>query len=215
MEVDHHTKAAAEGARLICDYEISVLSLPKDAPRWGLVSRLLEYRKRVFIDDMDWQLYHAEGFEADQYDSLDTVYVVAHQDGVVIGGARIKPTSVIIGRGIITYSYMIRDACRGLLPGMPTTLCDEEPPISDHVWELTRFAADPLPGLGEGILQAANDYLFQHHAKECLFLGSPAFLRMARMLGWTPVPLGKTSGNQDGRFVAFKCAVRGPSAAIK
>lgn len=198
------TAAAAD------DVEVSILSLPTDAARWNLVSRLLEYRKRVFIDMMDWELYHAEGIEADQYDSLDTVYIIAHRSGTVVGGARIKPTSVSIGGGTISYSYMIRDACLGLLPGMPTTLCDVPPPVSDDVWELTRFAADPVPGLGERILTAANEYLHARAVKECLFLGSPAFMRMARKLGWSPVALGRTMGNKDGKFIAFKCAVLPP-----
>lgn len=192
------------------EVEVSILSLPDDAARWNLVSRLLEYRKRVFIDTMDWELYHAEGIEADQYDSLDTVYIIAHRSGTVVGGARIKPTSVSIGYGTISYSYMIRDACLGLLPGMPTTLCDDPPPVSDDVWELTRFAADPIPGLGESILNAANEYLHLRAVKECLFLGSPAFLRMARRLGWSPVALGRATGNKDGKFIAFKCPVRPP-----
>ena len=108
---------------------------------------------------------------------------------------------------------MIRDAHRGLLPGMPTNLCHDEPPVDPQAWELTRFAALPVPGLAEAILEASNEYLHDVGATDCLFLGPPAFLRMASRLGWTPRPMGDLVSNDDGKFLAFACAVRQPQMA--
>ncbi|SMO93858.1 acyl-homoserine-lactone synthase [Paracoccus laeviglucosivorans] len=196
-----------------CDYQVSVLRFPEDVPRWNLVHGFLAYRKQIFVDRMEWDLHNHEGIEFEQYDAPNqTIYVIAHRDGVIIGGARLRRTDAEFGQGAIRYSYMIRDACRGLLDGMPTDLCWNTPPVDRDVWELTRFAADQEPGLAEAILRAANDFIHGKGGFDCLFLGPPAFMRMAKKLGWAPEALGPISGNHDGRFLAFKCAVMPPAA---
>ncbi|MDM7459652.1 MAG: acyl-homoserine-lactone synthase [Paracoccus sp. (in: a-proteobacteria)] len=190
------------------DVAVEVVVLPRDMARFNLVTSFLRLRKRIFVDRMAWPLHHAEGIEFEQYDTFDTAYVIAHCNGEAVGGARLKRTDHCFGEGKVVYSYMIRDAHHGLLPGMPSNLCHEEPPVDDRTWELTRFAALPFPGLAERILETANQFLHRIGASECLFLGPPAFLRMASRLGWTPRPMGDLVGNADGRFLAFSCAVR-------
>lgn len=190
---------------------IDTISLPRDMHRFDLVTSFFKLRKQIFVDRMSWPLHHAEGIEFEQYDTFnDTVYVIAHRNGQAVGGARLKPTDCSFGAGSVVYSYMIRDAHLGLLPGMPTNLCHDEPPVDPRAWELTRFAALPVPGLAERILEASNDYLFGIGASDCLFLGPPAFLRMATRLGWTPQKMGDLVSNDDGKFLAFSCAVRQP-----
>lgn len=196
------------------DITVELICLPRDMARFDLVTSFFKLRKQIFVDRMAWPLHHAEGIEFEQYDTFDTVYVIAHRDGQAVGGARLKRTDTSFGAGKVVYSYMIRDAHLGLLPGMPTNLCHEDPPVDAGAWELTRFAALPLPGLAESILEAANTHLHAVGASECLFLGPPAFLRMAARLGWTPRPMGDLVSNDDGKFLAFACAVRGPSAAM-
>ena len=188
--------------------QVSVVRLPEGAPDWDLVAAYLRLRKEVFIDRMAWALNHFRGVEYEQYDLLDTVYVVAHRGREVVGGARLNPTTARIGTGRHTYSYMIRDACLGLLDGMPTTLCDGEPPVDPDVWELTRLATIRAPAISEAILVASDAYLGSIGARQCLFLGPPAFLRMAKRMGWNPEALGPIAGNHDGRFVAFSCDVQ-------
>ncbi|MGP9803347.1 acyl-homoserine-lactone synthase [Paracoccus sp. NSM] len=192
---------------------IEVVVLPRDMHRFDLVASFFRLRKQIFVDRMAWPLHHADGIEFEQYDTFDTAYVIAHRDGRAVGGARLKRTDHCFGGGKVVYSYMIRDAHLGLLPGMPRNLCHDEPPVDQRAWELTRFAALPVPGLAEQILEAANQHLHAVGASECLFLGPPAFLRMASRLGWTPRPLGDLVGNADGRFLAFSCAVRPAEAA--
>lgn len=192
------------------DVSVEVLVLPRDLHRFDLVTSFLRLRKQIFVDRMAWPLHHAEGIEFEQYDTFDTAYVIAHRHGEVLGGARLKRTDKCHGNGTVVYSYMIRDAHLGLLPGMPQNLCDDAPPVDSHAWELTRFAAHPIPGLADRILEVANSYLFTMDATQCLFLGPPAFLRMALKLGWKPQPMGAIVGNQDGRFLAFSCEVLPP-----
>ena len=192
------------------DFDVSVLQLPHDISHWDLVTRFMHFRKEVFVDQKSWPLHHADGVEFEQYDGFDTVYVVAHRGREVLGGARLKRTDRLYGQGKVVYSYMIRDACLGLLPGMPRELCFDEPPVDDTIWELTRFAARCEPGVGEAILRASNDFLFRQDATRCLFLGPPAFLRMAKKLGWDPQAMGGVCQNDDGRFLAFQCGVIDP-----
>ena len=184
--------------------QVSVLRIPDNIADWHLVHKFLKFRKDVFINRMSWELHHSEAMEFEQYDRIDTVYVIAHVGDTVVGGARLVRTDRQIG----FYSYMIRDACKGLLPGMPRDICDADPPVSPQIWELTRLAALPRAGLGELILTTSNAFLSDQEATECLFLGPPAFMRMAKTMQFEPRPLGKVTGNGDGRFLAFACGVR-------
>lgn len=193
------------------DFDVTVVSLPRDLGKVPLVEAFMRFRKRVFVDRMEWQLVHAEGIEFEQYDSFKTTYIIAHQGNEVLGGARLKRTDSTFGSGILVYSYMIRDAHLGLLPNMPCQLCTTNPPVDSNIWELTRFVAAEKPhGVAEAILRKANAFLFEQQAQSCLFLGPPAFLRMAKRLGWSAEPLGPVVGNDDGRFLAFSCAVLEP-----
>lgn len=190
--------------------KVSALKFPTAVSDWDLVPKFLQYRKEVFVDRKEWALQVAEGNEFEQYDTFDTAYVIAHVNREVVGGARLKRTDTTMGQGKIVYSYMIRDACRGLLPGMPTDLCYDVPPVDPAAWELTRFAAQ-APGVGDAILRRVNEFLFQQGAARCLALGSPAFMRMAARAGWPVSKLGPLSGNHDGQFLAFECSVMNPA----
>lgn len=191
-------------------FKILTIWLPEHASNWIYVYKFLAYRKEVFIGRMGWPLIHAEGSEYEQYDTIDTVYIVALDGDEVVGGARLRRTDMKNGHGVHTYSYMIRDAWLGALPGLPQEMCSSEPPVDPKIWELTRFAAENYKGLAEAILRASNKFLYDRGATHCLFLGPPAFLRVSKRLGWTPQPLGPVTGNEDGRFLAFQCNVTPP-----
>ena len=162
------------------------------------------------MDRKEWALQVAEGNEFEQYDTFDTAYVIAHVNREVVGGARLKRTDTTMGQGKIVYSYMIRDACLGLLPGLPKNLCNAIPPMDRSVWELTRMVVNGPRDVTRMILQATNDFLCKKDAASVLFLGSPAFLRMARSWDWPAHQLGPVTGNADGRFQVIECPVRRP-----
>lgn len=185
---------------------VSVLQFPQDSARWELVTRFLELRKIVFVDQLNWDLYHRSAMEFEQYDYFGVVYVIAHRGPEVLGGARLIRTDWKFGSGTMTYTYMIRDAFLSNLPGLPPELCSDEPPAEPETWELTRLTAT-VPGIAEQVLNGSNEYLRSLGAQRCLFLGSPVFMRMAQRMGYRPKPMGPVTGNQDGRFLAFSCAV--------
>ena len=190
------------------NFQITIQSMLTGTDKWNLVAAFLRLRRKVFIERMNWQLHHAEMMEFEQYDRMDTVYILAHSGDHVLGGARLLRTDRASGSGKVRYSYMIRDAYLGLLDALPRELCDDAPPCSEDVWELTRLISDGSPGVGEHILESANHFLSHQGASSCLFLGPPAFMRMARSMGFAPQALGKIQGNRDGRFLAFDCLVQ-------
>jgi len=109
--------------------------LPED-----LDNALARYRHQVFVEQLGWKLPCVEDrFERDQYDRRDTIYIVAHDEsGSICGCARLLPT---------TRPYLLRELFPFLLA------VDMPAPVSDDVWELSRFAASAAnadPGaLGE------------------------------------------------------------------
>lgn len=203
MQPSHKFSNAAQAG-----YRVHVVQCPEDLGLWHLVNDYLKLRKQVFVDRLEWPLFHAENLEFEQYDSFDTVYVVATLNGEVVGGARLRRTDQLSGQGQIQYSYMIRDACLGILPGLPQELCDELPPMDEHTWELTRMVVTGPKEVSRMILAKINVFLGQEGAETVLFLGSPAFRRMASSMAWPVKQLGPITGNADGRFQVFECPVQ-------
>ena len=187
--------------------EVSVIRVPDGLPRWDLVTEYLRLRKEVFIDRLDWPLHETEGMEFEQYDTVNAVYVIAHSGKEVLGGARLLRTTQNVGSGRITYSYMIRDACRNILPGLPADLCADEPPTDPFIWELTRLATLTGPEITSLILKKTNGFLKSEGAKSCLFLASPKFMRLAEKMGFLPIALGPVKENKDGKFLVFRCDI--------
>lgn len=187
--------------------DVSIVRMPSDLGRYDLVVSFLKLRKAIFIDRMAWPLYHYETIEFEQYDTFQAVYIIAHDGPEILGGARLIRTDQTIGNGRVRYSYMIRDAYEGILPGMPRELCFSAPPTSPDIWELTRLATVPNTDVATHILHAANAFLYGEGARRCLFLGPPAFLRMAKGMGYAPERMGPIVRNDDGAFLAFCCDV--------
>ena len=158
--------------------------------------------------EKNWNLHQAEAREFEQYDGLLTAhYVVAHEAGKVIAGARLLRCDNRVGSQKNGYSYMIRDAWLGRID-LPHEMCWEEPPTDCHTWELTRLVSTHRdPQVARAVLDASNAYLRKLGGKSCLILGAPVLMRMAKKYGYTPAPLGPVVGNQDGRFLAFKVEV--------
>ncbi|MFN3275386.1 MAG: acyl-homoserine-lactone synthase [Paracoccus sp. (in: a-proteobacteria)] len=208
MQQSQKFSSAAKRASEESEYKAEIITCPGGLNRWHLVNDYLKLRKEVFVDRLEWPLFHAEELEFEQYDTFDTVYVVATRGGEVVGGARLRRTDQETGNGQLTYSYMIRDASLGILPGLPQNLCDELPPMQKDVWEITRMVVKGPKEVFALILDTSNTYLRTKGASTVLFLGSPAFQRMADTWAWPVKTLGPVVGNADGRFQVFECPVR-------
>lgn len=108
-----------------------------------LFANMLRARRELFIVHNKWNLPEALGMEYDQYDTPASRWVVVHDEkGQVLAGNRLTPTTATCG----VYSYMIRDAQRGLLDTIPAHLLYEEAPVGPHIWESSRlFVSHDVP----------------------------------------------------------------------
>ncbi|WP_423391427.1 acyl-homoserine-lactone synthase [Burkholderia sp. LMG 21824] len=90
-----------------------------------MTAKMFEYRYKVFVEVLGWDLACERGVEKDQFDREDTVYVLALDDqGELVGIARLLDTS---------RPYLLGDVFPQLLNGMPK-------PCDPGIWELSRFA---------------------------------------------------------------------------
>lgn len=107
-----------------------------------LFANLLRARRQSFIVQNKWDLPEAMGMEYDQYDTPASRWIAVHEFGEILAGIRLTPTTMRCG----IYTYMIRDAQRGLLDSIPQDLLYEEAPVAENVWESSRvFVSHTTP----------------------------------------------------------------------
>ncbi|MFA5580804.1 MAG: acyl-homoserine-lactone synthase [Paracoccaceae bacterium] len=107
-----------------------------------LFANMLRARHETFIQQAKWDLPEADGMEYDQYDTPASRWIAVHEFGQVLAGIRLTPTTTRCG----IYTYMIRDAQRGLLDSIPANLLYDEAPVAPHIWESSRiFVSQRVP----------------------------------------------------------------------
>ncbi|MGB3314609.1 MAG: acyl-homoserine-lactone synthase [Albidovulum sp.] len=115
--------------------QTTVLSFENLHNHGELFANLFRARKQSFIVEKRWNLPEALDMEYDQYDTPASRWIAIHDDvGQVYAGIRLTPTIARCG----IYSYMIRDAQRGLLTSLPTDLLYDAAPVDPQCWECTR-----------------------------------------------------------------------------
>jgi len=119
-----------------------------------LFANILRARRESFIVKNNWNLPETMGMEYDQYDTPVSRWLAVHDDtGRVLAGVRLTPTTARCG----IYSYMIRDAQRGLLESIPDDLLYGEAPVEPSTWEVTRgFVTHDIPA---GLRQRVRAHL--------------------------------------------------------
>ncbi|WP_298571881.1 acyl-homoserine-lactone synthase [uncultured Aliiroseovarius sp.] len=179
-----------------------------------LFAKYMDLRTRVFTNEKGWDVWLPTKNDLDSYDCFDALYIIAYEprSNRVLGGARLVCTDrVHKSPRNQSSTYMINDAFKGVLKGLPTNICDSQPPQDENVWELTRLVVgDADPSVARSVLKASNDFLHAQKATKCLFLGPRAFMRMAKGMGYTPVPMGPVVGTPGDSFLAFETEVLPP-----
>ncbi|QEW20188.1 Isovaleryl-homoserine lactone synthase [Marinibacterium anthonyi] len=170
----------------------SVLSFETIGDHGNLLVNYLRARKKTFIDRLHWDLPHADGMEFDQYDTPQCRWVIVHEYGEIMGGVRLLPTTAACG----IYTYMLRDAQRGLLDSIPTDVLFLEAPMLPLVWEASRlFISEDVPATRRNDVQAV---LMQTMARTAAENGARyvigivpwVFSRWLRRLGLAALPVG-------------------------
>ena len=157
-----------------------------------LFSNLLRARRESFIVERKWNLPETMGMEFDQYDTPLSRWIAIHEGGQILAGFRLTPTTAQCG----VYSYMIRDAQRGLLDTIPSELLFEDAPVAPHIHEISRFfVASHLPArvrfkVQAQLLKALLDTRDTLEVKSVIGLGPKSWNRWLRTVGHTIVDAG-------------------------
>lgn len=161
--------------------------------RYGtLCTNYLRARREVFIDAKGWDLPQTEGMEFDQYDTPVSRWVVVHEYGRVLAGMRLTPTTAKCGQ----YSYMLRDAQRGLLENIPPHVLFFDAPVRHDIWEATRlFVVASVSAQRRLVIQTV---LLEHMSASARELGAKAiigivpaiFSRWMKRIGMSATPVG-------------------------
>lgn len=185
--------------------QFEIIQFGETNPKWPLVYEYYRLRETTFVKSKKWELSTDRGLEFEQYDNLlSVVYILAVDDGRVVGGARMAMTSHLYGeKATPKYSYMIRDAYLGRLSTIPKTLCDKLPPSDDKTWELTRCISGKSRHVGKSLMRAAVSFLKMKEAESCLILTSVAGYRLSQIWGFKPIPLGPVVECDSGEIIAF------------
>lgn len=165
----------------------------------------LRLRKRVFVDELGWDIPHNDEVEMDQYDTPVAHYSLVLSRGKVVGGARAMATTAIWG----DHTYMLRDAYSGKLPHIPPHVMSVEI-ASPKVWECTRLViSDELTTQRDRteclrlIVDGLVDIAQAKGASELICLSSLALMRALRQIGYDVSRLGESYRNaEDGRQYA-------------
>jgi len=180
--------------------QVTTLSFENLHNHGELFANMLRARRKTFIERREWDLPEANGMEFDQYDTPASRWVAVHEFGKILAGVRLTPTTARCGM----YSYMIRDAQRGLLDSIPQNLLFDEAPVAPHIWESSRvFVSDTVPSKQRMRVQCS---LISEMVCAARDLGATSLIgiipehspRLARRTGIECVPAGPVIGTGDG-----------------
>lgn len=150
-----------------------------------LKTSMLRHRAAQFRDRLKWEVsVDVDGFETDQYDTLDPLYVIwQNPDGGHGGSMRFLPT---------TGPTMVNDFFAELADGG----------VRDaHIWETTRFCISPSAADGHRIAALLMVAIAQLGVRKKLSHTIGVFdarmVRIYRKLGWEPEVLGTTGKGRD------------------
>lgn len=156
----------------------------------ALVHEHLRQRRALFYERLGWDIPHSEHIEQDQYDRAETIYILIERGGQVEGYARLLPTSARVSFGAMDYSYMIRDATLGLLPGIPSgILGSRRAPSASTIWEVSRLEASGKAALTALFLTIA-EFLEEASAVELLAFTRKSFATIVRGIGFEAALVG-------------------------
>jgi N-acyl-L-homoserine lactone synthetase len=160
-----------------------------------LLKAVYVFRAKVFHHILKWSVPLVNGQEIDRFDSLNPVWVVAEQDGVVQGCLRILPT---------TGDYLMQEPAFSGLSDAPL-------PAADNTVEISRFAVDLditdkryAAMLTNEILRGMLDYLMLNNLHQGVCVTSVSVERLLRSLDVRMERLGRARKIENCLVVAAK-----------
>lgn len=151
----------------------------------ALADQMFRDRASQFRDRMGWDVTVDQlGWETDQYDRLDPIYVVVRDDhGRHAGSMRFLPT---MGRTMLAEVF--------------PHLAGPRPIRDPGVWECTRFCLSPGAGAGvaQMLLLASAEIGLAIGVRRSVGVFDTPMIRVYRRLGWSPEVLGRADGIAAG-----------------
>lgn len=145
-----------------------------------LEDSMFQDRRRQFRDRLKWPVtVDARGWEQDQYDALDPLYVIwQRRDGTHGGSMRFLPTE---GRTMVNEHFWHLSKRRV---------------AGDGIWECTRFCLAPGadPVVTAGLMLAGAELGIGRGLSHAVGVFDASMLRVYRGLRWMPEILGREAG---------------------
>lgn len=159
-----------------------------------LLDGMFADRKQLFVDLYGWDLAVTDGhFEIDQFDTADTVYIIAADvTGRHQGSLRLLPS---------TAAHMLGE----IFPD----LCPLGVPVGPAIWETTRLClpqrvgADGRRRLRNALFSAAVDFALERGIECYTGVIPEAFRKELLAMGWEAQPLGPARRMPGGAAGAF------------
>ncbi|NOX41932.1 MAG: autoinducer synthase [Alphaproteobacteria bacterium] len=161
-------------------------------------------RAAQFSGRLNWDVtLNSEGFETDEYDALNPLYVIWQQpDGTHGGSMRFLPTT---GR------VMVNDHFLHLTDGVTIT--------SPLIWECTRFCLAPnLPPttpISALLMLAAAELGRRFHLAHAVGVFDSHMVRVYKSIGWEPDILGQSESGRSAISVGIWEFASAPLATIR
>jgi N-acyl-L-homoserine lactone synthetase len=158
-----------------------------------LLKAVYVFRAKIFHHILKWSVPLVDGQEIDRFDSLNPVWVVAEQEGVVQGCLRILPT---------TGEYLMQE------PAF-SGLSDSQLPVDKNTVEISRFAVDLeitdkryAAMITNEILSGMLDYLMRYGLHRGVCVTSVSVERLLRSLDVRMKRLGRVRRIENCLVVA-------------
>ena len=146
-------------------------------------------RATQFRDRLKWDVtVDDRGWEQDEYDSLNPLYVIWEEPGGIHGGSmRFLPTS---GRTMVNDHF-----------GHLSDVHIESPLI----WECTRFCLAPKasPKVAGALMLAGGELMRAFALTHLLGVFDARMVRIGRRIGWEPTVLGTSDAGKDSISVGL------------
>ncbi|MGH8612642.1 MAG: acyl-homoserine-lactone synthase [Gammaproteobacteria bacterium] len=166
----------------------------------SVLEEMFRLRHTVFRERLGWEVSGAQGQERDPYDDLAPVYIIARNDQRKVEGCwRILST---------TGPYMLKDTFPELLRGEPA-------PTDPNVWELSRFAVNPVSRFDcrqahfgcvtLNLMRSLADFARDHGVQSFVTVTSVALERMMRKMGIPLRRFGDGKALRIGTVLSVAC----------
>lgn len=142
--------------------QTSLISIENSAGHVTLLRNIFADRHRNFVSFPEGRETDNSTLEFDQYDSPESIWLVVHDESSnVLAAVRLTPTTVRSG----IYSYSLRDAQRGLLSQLPSTILESKAPVDPMTWEFSNFFVSE--NLTSAVLREVYALIFEKIFQHC------------------------------------------------